>query len=325
MAKTKERLLFVDTNKFLDFYRARNEAGLSLLRHLDQLHDRTITTFQLEMEFKKHRVEAIIESVRTLKLETSGLILPAFLQEAMTVKMIKKNLKDCAARVNRLKKRVKAVLDNPPLNDEVYKIAQRLFSGDTPLNLRSDHADTGSVKRRAWHRFIQGCPPRKKGDTSFGDAINWEWILDCVRLTNKDVVIVSRDSDYGTRMDNVLYANDWLAAEIKRINKQRKILVYEKLSDALADLNVTVSAEEEKEEEKTLANIPLLEPTYFSAGTATMPLVSGSLVPDFSFSEDRYSRLVLDQATGRFILQTPASSAESKASLLGTAQTINDE
>ena len=67
-------------------------------------------------------------------------------------------------------------------------------------------------------------------------------------------------------MDNVLYANDWLAAEIKRINKQRKILVYEKLSDALADLNVTVSAEEEKEEEKTLANIPLLEADLFFGG-----------------------------------------------------------
>ena len=168
--------------------------------------------------------------------------------------MIKKNLKDCSARVNRLKKRVKAVLDNPPLNDEVYKITQRLFAGDTDLNLSFDHAQTGAIKRRAWRRFIQGCPPRKSADTSYGDAINWEWILECIKSTNSDVVIVSRDSDYGTKMDDVVYANDWLVTEVKRINKQRKVFVYDKLSDALPQLNVRVSAEEEREE-KTLAGV----------------------------------------------------------------------
>jgi hypothetical protein len=295
MAKAKERLLFVDTNKLLDFYRSRNEAGLSLLRHLDQLHDRTIATFQLEMEFKKHRVGAIIESVRALKLETGGLVLPAFLQEAQTVKMIKKNLKDCASRVGRLKKRVKAVLDNPPLHDEVYKITQRLFAGMGALHLRLDHPQAGIVKRRAWHRFIQGCPPRKPGDTSFGDAINWEWILECIRSKNRDVVIVSRDSDYGTSMDDSIYANDWLAAEVKRINKQRKVLVFAKLSDALEDLNVSVSAEEEQEEEKTLANIPQLEPRSFAPSPTHR-------LPDLLSTETPYPWLKFDPGTGQFIV-----------------------
>jgi hypothetical protein len=310
MAKAKERLLFVDTNKFLDFYRARNEAGLSLLRHLDQLHDRTISTFQVEMEFKKHRVGAIIESVRALKLETSGLALPAFLQEAQTVKMIKKNLKDCTSRVNRLKKRVKAVLDNPPLHDEVYKITQRLFAGTTALNLRIDHAQVGPVKRRAWHRFIQGCPPRKQSDTSYGDAINWEWILECIRSTNRDVVIVSRDSDYGTKMDDSIYANDWLAADVKRINKQRRLLVFDKLSDALEELNVTVSAEEESEEEKTLASIPPLDSAYFSAGDIPVPISGTHRMPNLLFSE--MPHLTVDPATGevRLVPARPSSSAD---------------
>jgi hypothetical protein len=248
--KSKNRLLFVDTNKLLDFYRARNEAGLSLLRHLEKLHEHTITTFQVEMEFKKHRLEAIAESLRALRLEHDGLALPAFLQEAKTVQMIKKNLEDCSRRVNRLKKRVKAVVDNPPLNDEVYKTVQRLFADQTELNLHRDHDQVLPIKRRAWRRFITGAPPRKRTDTSFGDAINWEWILACVAITNRDIVVVSRDSDYGTKMDNFVYPNDWLASEVKRINKQRKLLVFDRLSDGLKELKVQVSAEEESEEDE---------------------------------------------------------------------------
>jgi predicted nucleic acid-binding protein len=317
--KPKEKLLFVDTNKLLDFYRSRNEAGLSLLRHLDQLHDRTISSFQVEMEFKRHRVSAIIEAVRSLKVETGNLALPAFLYEAKTVQMIKKNLKDCTARVNRLKKRVKAVLDYPPLHDEVYKIAQRLFSGTSAFNLRIDHPQAGAIKRKGWHRFIQGCPPRKQSDTSYGDAINWEWILECIRSSNKDVVIVSRDTDYGTKMDDAIYANDWLMAEVKRINKQRRILVFDKLSDALEELHVTVSAEEQREENKTLADIPPLD---FADPTA--PFLA-PLPTNIFAAEQPYPRLEFDPATGRFKVIPPTSVQMPKISLTDAAKRISNE
>ena len=46
--KSNPPLLFVDTNIFLDFYRSRNDAGISLLSKIDALHDKIITTCQLE-------------------------------------------------------------------------------------------------------------------------------------------------------------------------------------------------------------------------------------------------------------------------------------
>ena len=49
-----KKLLFVDTNIWLDFYRARSEAGLSLLRHLDSIRNQIIMTYVVEMEFKKN-------------------------------------------------------------------------------------------------------------------------------------------------------------------------------------------------------------------------------------------------------------------------------
>lgn len=61
------KLLFVDANIWLDFYRARTDAALALLRHLEKVSDRIIVTHQLEMEFKKNRQSAIAESLQELK------------------------------------------------------------------------------------------------------------------------------------------------------------------------------------------------------------------------------------------------------------------
>ena len=62
-----KKFMFIDTNILLDFYRLRTESGLKLLTPLDGLHDRLITTYQVEMEFKKNRHAAIHESLKNLK------------------------------------------------------------------------------------------------------------------------------------------------------------------------------------------------------------------------------------------------------------------
>jgi hypothetical protein len=262
MAKgDKQQLLFVDTNILLDFYRSRTDAGLSLLAHLDKIHDRLITTCQVEMEFKKNRLNVINESFCELKIPEGGTISPpVFLRGAKAVEMIKRNRKDTVDRVKQLRKRIKRVIEKTFLTDQVYQTVQRVFDDATPRNLRRDSSKLGIVKRRAWKRFIEGCPPRKKDDTSIGDAINWEWILCCVEDANKDVIVVSRDGDYGVTLDDHFYANEWLVADIKRLNKQRNLVVFDRLADALKLIDVKISAEEEKEEDKlaekaTLASV----------------------------------------------------------------------
>src|SRR6266853_1265972 len=117
--KPKRKLLFVDTNILLDFYRSQNDAGLSLLGHLDALHDRIITTFQVVMEFKKNRHNVISESFRALKAPEAAITPPAFLKEAKTIEVMKKNQKNTSARIARLKKRIRSVVENPPLKDPV--------------------------------------------------------------------------------------------------------------------------------------------------------------------------------------------------------------
>lgn len=57
-------LVFIDTNIFLDLYRLGSGQGaLRQLDLLNQVKDKIITTYQVEMEYKKHRQWSAPEKV----------------------------------------------------------------------------------------------------------------------------------------------------------------------------------------------------------------------------------------------------------------------
>ena len=226
-----------------------------MLSKIDSLHDRIITTCQVEMEFKKNRQRVIIDSVSVLKAPEFTLSTPAFLSEAATVKVMKDRVQDVRRRVEKLKSRILSTMENPKTHDRIYKTIHRIFNNPSDLNLRHDSPEYKSVWRKALRRFLEGRPPRKKEDTSAGDSINWEWIVRCIEKTNLDVIIVSRDADYGLTFDTKGYANNWLTEEVKaRVNQQRKLILVDRLSAALRLLDVQVTREEITSESETIRN-----------------------------------------------------------------------
>jgi len=95
-------------------------------------------------------------------------------------------------------------------------------------------------------RFIHGCPPRKSEDISIGDAFNWEWMIHCANANRAELVIVSRDQDYGIEFEKTTYLNDHLKQEFsERVSQKRKILLYTRLSEALKHFEIKVTPEEE--------------------------------------------------------------------------------
>lgn len=245
----RDPLLFIDTNILLDFYRNRGDAGLSLLHRLEGIHDRIVGTYQVEMEFKKNRQNVIISCLGDLKEAGGGISAPGFLSSAKSLEIINRQKKDNAKRLKELKDRITKVLARPTINDPVYKATQRLFNIDSDFYLQRTNERKNYFRRLAWKRFILGYPPRKKNDTSTGDAINWEWIVDCVDRSNRDVLIVSRDADFGVTVDKESYVNDWLLEELKsRTKKSRTIVLYDRLSEALRRLEIEVTDEEVKAE-----------------------------------------------------------------------------
>lgn len=246
---TIQQLLFVDANIWLDFYRARTEAGLALLKHLEAVSDKIIVSHQLEMEFKKNRQAAILEGMQELK-PPQHIARPGLFSDAKAVKAMQKGLKQAETRVRTLKARYVRALENPAVHDPVYKICQRIFHKEDDLTLKRGNKLRYTIRRKAFRRFLLGCPPRKRNDTSIGDAINWEWMIYCAIKRKAELVIVSRDSDYGIPYENKSYVNDHLKQEFsERVSRKRELLLYGKLSDALKHFAVPVTSDEEKEED----------------------------------------------------------------------------
>ncbi|MBF8962995.1 DUF4935 domain-containing protein [Pontibacter sp. FD36] len=255
MARKVEKLdayIFIDTNIFLDFYRIRRtDISLKYLEEIIKHKEIIITSSQIEMEFKKNRQSAILESIAEVKKNSSsGLSVPAILSDEKAVEMIQKNKKAIDGYQKKLKQKIENIFANPNSNDPVYKSLQKVFSNNSTLNLNRENEQRFAIRRLALKRFMLGYPPRKSADNSIGDAINWEWIMRCAETTQKNIIIVTRDSDYGAIYDNNSYLNDWLSQEFKlRTSIRRKLILTDKLSYAFKLVEIPVTKEMIEEEE----------------------------------------------------------------------------
>lgn len=254
MAKKTEKLdalIFIDTNIFLDFYRIRRtDVSMKYLEEIVKHKDIIITSSQVEMEYKKNRQSAILESIAEVtKKGNINLSVPAILSDAQALKMMNKAKKDIDDQQKKLKLQIERILKNPNQNDQVFKSLQKVFSNKSDINLNRENKLRFSIRNLAKKRFILGYPPRKKDDNSIGDAINWEWIIKCAQITGKHIIIVTRDTDFGAITESESYLNDWLKQEFKqRISQKRKLVLTDKLSKAFQLVEIPVSKEMIEEE-----------------------------------------------------------------------------
>jgi PIN domain-containing protein len=251
-------LLFVDANIWLDFYRVRNDTGLRLLEHVEALSEKLIVTYQLENEYKRNRQAPLNEGMQELKAPQQ-IPRPGIFSDAAAARMMVKNVKEAEKRVKKLRERVVKALRDPSAHDPVYQSCQRLFQKTDDLTLRRDNPMRRIIRRRAFRRFLHGCLPRKRNDTSIGDAFNWEWMVHCAKERTAGLVIVTRDSDYGLTIDSESYINDALRQEFsERVSRKRKLRLYSRLSDALKLFDVAVTAQEEESESELVSRNPFL-------------------------------------------------------------------
>jgi predicted nucleic acid-binding protein len=255
-----DALIFIDTNIFLDFYRIeRKDVSLDFLKNIDEHHDRMITGSQVEMEYKKNRQKVILELIKSMKsVDWNSLATPAILADSQPVKMLQKRKDEINKQQKTLKEKVVKIFKSPSTHDRVYKSLNNLFKTNSDYNLNRENKKKYDVIKLAEKRFLLGYPPRKEKDNSIGDAINWEWIIKCAVDSGKDIIIVTRDGDYGEKHDRKLFLNDWLLQEFKeRVGKRRKIILTDSLSEAFKKISLAVTREMEKEEERIIEEVYL--------------------------------------------------------------------
>ncbi len=249
MAKSPNKLnalIFIDTNILLDFYRIRkSDISLKYLRQIETHKDKLILTNQVEMEFRKNRQRVIVEALGEVnKLSVGGLNIPAVLVDAKPVEMLKKAQKEISNQHTKIKERINRLLTNPGKNDIVFQTIQKVFKTVSDYNLNRENVKRYTIRKLALKRFYLGYPPRKKEDNSIGDAINWEWIIDCAKRTDKHIILVTRDNDFGITHENQSILNDWLQIEFKeRIGPKREIILTDKLSNAFKLVEIPVTKE----------------------------------------------------------------------------------
>ncbi|MHC1704982.1 MAG: PIN domain-containing protein [Tenuifilaceae bacterium] len=252
-----DALIFIDTNIFLDFYRIRNSnVSLKYLEQIVKYKDLIISTNQIEMEFKKNRQEVILETMSEVKKINNINVnnIPPILSDDKAVDMIKKSKKIIESQQNKLKQRIERILKTPSVNDPVFKSLQKIFKHNSIINLNRENKIRYTIRRLAMKRFILGYPPRKKTDNSIGDAINWEWIIHCAEKTGKNIILVTRDTDYGKIYGEESYLDDWLYKEFKeRTSQKRKLILTDKLGFAFKLVEIPVT-QEMIDEEKNVIN-----------------------------------------------------------------------
>ena len=262
MAKKKnkrEALIFIDTNILLDFYRIRkSDISLKYLDKIDKHKDLIIISSQVEMEFKKNRQAVILESIGKLKTsEGHDSNLPVILTDTKPTEIIDGARREIVKQQKKLKEKIEKIFANPSFHDPVYKTLQKVFKHKSTYNLDRDNKRRFAIKKLALKRFMLGYPPRKKDDNSIGDAVNWEWIIECAINSGKDVIIVTRDTDFGTLYNNDSFLNDWLIQEFKeRVSRERKITLTDKLTHAFKAVEIPFTKEMAEEEKELIKSNP---------------------------------------------------------------------
>ena len=254
---SEEWIFFVDTNIYLDFYRQPGESVKRQLAGLERHIERLIFGDQIRMEFLKNRQKVLLKTLSELKKPVGPTGIPQVFSELQASSTMGKHLRSAQSRFKDLKTKGEKMLADPSRNDPIFVTVNRIFARNTPLNLRRPDKKRFTVRRRARKRFFLGYPPRKSGDTSIGDAVNWEWIVECACQHDgkPHVMIVSRDGDFGIQSDGGVYLNDWLGKEFKeRVSRKRKVVLTNKLTDALKLMDETVTEEDLRHEEELIAS-----------------------------------------------------------------------
>lgn len=231
--------LYIDTNAYLTFYHLTSD-DLEELKKLKVLIEKgEITLYLPEQtydEFNRNRDVKIADALMRFKEDKLNNQFPQISKEyeeygkmREAIKMFDKN------KTQLLNKLSEDIFEKNLAADKVIeKLFDKAFFYETTTNLIE-------ISKT---RFELGRPPGK--NNSYGDAINWETILEIVPK-NEDLYFISDDKDFYSKIDQSFF-NSYLKDEwFKKKNSQ--IYYYRRISEFFKDQfpQIKIASEYEKE------------------------------------------------------------------------------
>ena len=198
------KTLFVDTNVFLSLY-AFSDEDIEQFRNLFILSQEGeidfLLTQQVIDEFWRNREAKISESIVSIR-QKSNLKMPAPVRELPEATLLLKSHRDFEDKRQAL---VDAFLKKAAGHKlKADELIVDIFKKSTVIEVTED------ILERARKRVVLGNPPGKSG--SYGDAINWECILEKIEILD-DLYFVSRDKDYSSSLHDGRF-NEFLSREL---------------------------------------------------------------------------------------------------------------
>ena len=228
--------LFIDSNIWLSLYHFTND-DLEQFSKLKELIGTEIKLFvpqQVFDEIQRNREAKLKDAFKSF--EVKPILFPVFCKEYPEYSQFNEDYKAIINRYNEWRRKI---------DDDVK---QQTLPADLTIKKFFDSISLIPCKlvvENAYRRYKIGNPPGK--DNKYGDAINWECLLNTVP-NGEDLYLISSDKDYCSEMFSESF-NPFLKHEWES-KKGAKIHFYKNLVPFLNEhfRNIALKTEKEKQE-----------------------------------------------------------------------------
>lgn len=228
--------LFIDSNIWLSLYHFTSD-DLTQFGKLKSYIGNTVKLFipqQVYDEVLRNREPKIQNAFTSFNF--GKIQFPAFCKAYPEYEQFRKDYSDLEQRYNRWKEKIDEDVKNRSLPAD--KLIESLF--DIVGIIPSD-----KYIEKAYMRYRIGNPPGK--DNKYGDAINWELLLDQIP-NGEDIYFVSSDKDYRSSMFdncfNPFLNNEWIKKKGACVHFYKNLVSF--LSEHLTEIQLKTEQEKEQ-------------------------------------------------------------------------------
>lgn len=233
--------VFIDTNIWLSLYHFTND-DLSQFEKLKKMIGDSINLIvpqQVYDEIIRNREVKILDALNNFKINKPSY--PAFCKGYEEFEKLNKDISSVVNRFEAFKKKIKSQINTKELPaDKILHI----FFNDIEKNPCESYIE------KAYNRYRIGNPPGK--DNKYGDAINWECLLDIIP-EGQDLYFISADKDYRSLVSEG-NMNPFLVQEWTK-KKNSNIYFYSNLVGFLTEHVKEIQLQDEMDKEQLIEDL----------------------------------------------------------------------
>lgn len=233
--------VFIDTNIWLSLYHFTNDdlSQFEKLKDMLNISINLIVPQQVKNEILRNREAKVLDALKSFDMKKPKY--PVFCKAYEDFDQLNKDITSVISRFKEFRKNIESQIISNELPAD--KTLRSFFSviETIPSDIYIENA---------YNRYRIGNPPGK--DNKYGDAINWECLLDTV-TPNEDLYFISADKDFHSLVDE-RKMNPFLVAEWSA-KKNSKIYFYSSLVDFLNEHVKDIQLEDEIKKQKLIFDL----------------------------------------------------------------------